>query len=207
MISSKKTLGKSFCFYSKIAITVSLMGFISVVSASTVSSVSGGGSLAHDFGDQVNFTEFVVRIDSEEAIWIDLNGASSIEENFNMTFTNPNGLKIDRFEMKFINEGGVLPAPNFVFSQTSHTTPSVVFSLDPASTDGDIILNANVSPGDLGAILVDMNVDNFGASDGKWSLGIGLNGADLNAVPLPAPIWLFGSSLVGLLAYRKKIEK
>ncbi len=207
MMGSKKMLSQRYRAYSTIALIFGLLGFVSSVSASTVSNISGGGTLTSDLGDQIDFTEFQVRIDSEEAIWIDLNGASAIDENFIMIFSNPKGLKIDRFEMKFINEGGILPAPTFVFNQTSHTTPSVVFSLDPASTDGDIILNANITPGDLGIITVDMNVKNFGADDGAWSLGIGLNGADLNAVPLPAPIWLFGSSLVGLLAYRKKIEK
>jgi hypothetical protein len=207
MISRNNTQRQKFGYFTRIAVVAGFLGFASVASASIVEKVSGGGTLTSDFGDEIDFTEFQVRIDSEEPIWIDLKGASSTEENFNIIFSNNNGIKIDKFELKFINEGGVLPDPQFVFTQMYHTTPSVVFSLDPASTDGDIMINTNVTPGDPGAILVDMNVINFGAADGTWSLGFGINGADLNAVPLPAPIWLFGSSLIGLLAYRKKIEK
>jgi len=194
-------------FFSRVAIILSLIGFTSVVGASTVSNVSGGGSLFADFGDNAGVTEFSVTLDNNNPIWIDLSGSKS-SEDFDMVIRNPTGVLVTSLELKFINEnGGVLPAPLFVFNQISHTTPSVSFSLDSAaSTDGDIVMNvAGVTPGIPGNFNLSMFMTNFG--EGDWSLGIGINGADLNTVPLPAPIWLFGSSLVGLLAYRKKIEK
>ena len=134
---------------------------------------------------------------------IDLTFDSSLYTPNSITFGDPViGNQLDLFGFMSNPSGAFLPDPNTL----NLFEVSLDFSLDldtmqaPAFILVTVVFDVNQKTG-LG--LFDLSINGLSDSNGG-SLDAKTIGVEVQVVPVPAAIWLFGAGLIGLIGFTKR---